>query len=135
MRKVIKIGFPILCVAVIGGTFILLNKTTDRINKNRLKDDEVENEVVETTELDSEEIENESVEISSEEAKAQEVKNKSQAIELVKKLAPSVSNSYYTNEGMADDKYLVAIRDSISKDATIYYAVDIQNEKIEIYVK
>ena len=36
MRKVIKIGFPILCIAVIGGTFILLNKTTEKINRNKL---------------------------------------------------------------------------------------------------
>lgn len=32
MRKIIKIGFPIVCVAVIGGTFYLLNKTLDRVN-------------------------------------------------------------------------------------------------------
>lgn len=32
MKKIIKIGFPIVCVAVIGGTFYLLNKTLDRVN-------------------------------------------------------------------------------------------------------
>ena len=42
MRKIFKIGFPILCVAVIGGTFILLNKTTEKINRLKLKDEEDE---------------------------------------------------------------------------------------------
>ena len=32
MKRIIKIGFPIVCVAVIGGTFYLLNKTLDRVN-------------------------------------------------------------------------------------------------------
>ena len=40
MRKIFKIGFPILCVAIIGGTFILLNKTTEKINRLKLKEDE-----------------------------------------------------------------------------------------------
>lgn len=40
MRKVIKIGFPILCISVIIGTFILLNKTTDKITRNRLDEED-----------------------------------------------------------------------------------------------
>lgn len=31
MKKVIKIGFPIVCVAVIGGTFILLGKLDKKV--------------------------------------------------------------------------------------------------------
>ena len=136
MRRIIKIGFPILCIAVIGGTFILLNKTTSKINKNRLKENEADVSVAQnfTTEsIDEEEIEN--VILTAEEIKVQEVKNKSKAIELVKELAPSMSNSYYTNESIEDGKYIVAIRENETKDAIIYYAVDIENDKIEIYAK
>lgn len=137
MRRAIKIGFPILCVAVIGGTFILLNKTTERINRNRLPEDdeEVTTSEMQLVEEGTEETTNQVVTVSSEEAKSQEMKNKAKAIEIIKKSAPPVSNSYCTNEGMAGDKYLVAIRDSVSKDAKIYYAVDVENETFEIYVK
>ena len=139
MKKVIKIGFPILCIAVIGGTFILLNKTTEKINKNRLTEEDedqsfVESKVPEEDEnLEEENTSN--VVVDPEEAKAQEVKNKAKAIEIIKKVAPPTSNSYYTNEGMVEDKYLVAVRDNTSKEPKIYYAVDIVNENYEIYVK
>lgn len=139
MRKAIKIGFPILCVMVIGGTFILLNKTTERINKNRLKEDDVEIENVTNSTVTVEVLEDNensiNIAVVEEDEKVQEVKNKAKAIEVVKKLAPQNSNCYYTNEGMAEDYYLVAIRDNDTKEAKIYYSVDIQNEKIEIYVK
>ena len=136
MKKAIKIGFPILCVAVIGGTFILLNKTTERINKNRLPDDEdklVETQIDETE--TTEETITTTTTVTSEEAKTQEIKNKAKAIDIIKKSAPSVSNSYCTNEGIAGGKYLVAIRDNTSKEVKIYYAVDVEKETFEIYVK
>ncbi|MBR1540214.1 MAG: hypothetical protein IJ629_03455 [Clostridia bacterium] len=139
MKKVIKIGFPILCIAVIGGTFVLLNKTTEKINKNRLTEEDedqsfVESKVPEEDEnLEEENTSN--VVVDPEEAKVQEVKNKAKAIEIIKEVAPPTSNSYYTNEGMVEDKYLVAVRDSTSKEPKIYYAVDIVNESYEIYVK
>lgn len=141
MKKFIKIGFPILCIAVIGGTFILLNKTTERINRNKLKDDVEDNTIAESQaekENTEETVINEttnSVTLSQDEVKAQEVKNKSKAIEIVKSLAPAVSNSYCTNEGMAGNKYLVAVRDNTSKEVVIFYAVDIDNETFEIYAK
>ena len=138
MRKIIKIGFPILCIAVIGGTFILLNKTTSRVTRNKLLEDDENTGLIENSiqvmEEEEEVLENISV-VDPEEEKAQEVKNKSKAIEIVKKLAPPTTNSYYTNEGTVGDKYLVAIRDNNTKDAKIYYTVDLDNEKIEIYVK
>lgn len=136
MKKVIKIGFPILCVAVIGGTFFLLNKTTSKINRNRLSEDDEEiivaNNVIEEN-GNLEEVQ-ENI-LSPEEVKEQEVKNKAKAIEIVKKLAPPTENTYYTNEGMVGSEYLVAIRDNETKDAQIYYTVNIGSEKIEIYVK
>lgn len=135
MKKIIKIGFPIICVAIIGGTFILLNKTTEKINKNRLKDDDIEISNSETSNIIVENEEEMTNIISPEDAKVQEVKNKATAIELVKKLAPPATDCYYTNEGMDKNNYLVAIRDNDTKDARIYYSVDIQSKKIDIYVK
>ena len=131
MKKIIKIGFPIVCIAVIGGTFILLNRTTDRINRNKLKDDTTQNSSVNETETDLNDVKITGVE----EVKPQDVSGKNKAIEIVKKLAPPDSNAYYTNEGMVEDLYLVAIRDNETKKVKIYYTVDIENEKIEIYVK
>lgn len=132
MRKIIKVGFPILCVAVIGGTFILLNKTTDKINRNKLNENDVDNDFLKSSIIEEESSQNV---LSPEEAKIQEVKNKSKAIEIIKKLAPPTTNSYWTNEGMIGDKYLVAVRDSVTKEAKIYYTVDIGNEKYEVYEK
>ena len=44
MKRIVKIGFPILCVAVIGGTFHLLNKTQDRVNEmNRENQNRISN--------------------------------------------------------------------------------------------
>lgn len=144
MKKVIKIGFPILCVAIIGGTFILLNKTTERINRTKLKEDDIYNNTVENKIDEDIEVEEENKDngnqiknavIDQEEIRVQEVKNKARAIELVKQLAPPTSNSYYTNEGMTGTRYLVAIRDNDTKEIKIYYSVDIEKEKIEVYVK
>ena len=73
--------------------------------------------------------------VTSEEAKTIEIKNKAKAIEIVKKNAPPVTDSYYTNEGMAGERYLVAIRDNTSKEVKIYYSVDIDKNEIEIYQK
>jgi len=57
MKKVIKIGFPIVCIAVIGGTFILLNNTTGKIIRNKLdEDDSVSNTVQTSNEIASENI-------------------------------------------------------------------------------
>lgn len=139
MRRIVKIGFPILCVAVIGGTFILLNKTTERISRNRLKDDDTENVVVEENpdivEVNEGSLVENTVTSVSGENITQEVKNKNKAIELVKEKAPEYTDCYYTNEDMIDGNYLVAVRDNKTKEAKIYYTVDIQNEKIEIYEK
>ena len=147
MKKIIKVGFPILCVAVIGGTFILLNKTLDRVNRNKLVEKESETNQISNQNIQSENyITNETLYENNvtnkvlspkeeEELKNKEEENKLKAIEIVEKLAPPSSNNYYTNEGKDNDKYIVAIRDMDSKIAQIYYIVDIDKESIEIYTK
>lgn len=137
MRKIIKIGFPIVCVAIIGGTFVLLNRTTNKINRNKLNSDEdsiYEENVIETKVSEGKEI-LENVVSSSEDVKVKEIDNKARAIELVKKLSPPLTNVYYTNEGKVEDNYLVAVRENDTQIVKIYYIVDINNEKIEIYEK
>ena len=111
MKKIIKVGFPILCVAVIGGTFILLNKTLDRVNRNKLVEKESETNQISNQNTQSENyITNETLYENNvtnkvlspkeeEELKNKEEENKLKAIEIVEKLAPPSSNNYYTNEG------------------------------------
>ncbi len=142
MRRIVKIGFPIVCIAIIAGTFILLNKTTEKINKNKMtKDEEMIADNIfyeENVEVNTEnEVVNENTTITpnTEEAKAQEIDNKAKAIEIVKKLAPPLTNVYYTNEGNENGLYIVAIRNNDTKIPNIIYAVDVENEKIEIYTK
>ena len=135
MKKVIKIGFPIVCVSIIIGTFILLNKTAERVNKNKLREDEVRNNIKEEKKEENIIIKKEEILIEQSKPKTTEINNKSKAIEIVKKIAPPDSNVYYTNEGIDNGKYIVAIRDNNTKNAKIYYSVDLSLEKIEIYVK
>ena len=136
MKKLIKIGFPIVCIAIIGGTFVLLDRTTSKINRNKLSSDEssiYEENVIETEVSNGEEV-LENI-VNSEDVKIKEIDNKAKAIELVKKLSPPLTNVYYTNEGRVEDNYLVAVKDSDTQITKIYYVVDINNEKIEIYEK
>lgn len=136
MRKLIKIGFPIVCIAIIGGTFVLLDRTTSKINRNKLSSDEssiYEENYIETEVSNGEEV-LENI-VNSEDVKIKEIDNKAKAIELVKRLSPPLTNVYYTNEGKVEDNYLVAVRDSETQIIKIYYVVDINNEKIEIYEK
>ena len=139
MRRIIKIGFPILCISIIIGTFILLSKTAEKINKNKLVENDDENITFQDENTINESVQNEIIEntiyVNSEEVKAKEKENEEKAIEIVKKLAPPLSNVYYTNEGMVGNYYIVAIRDNETKKEKIYYGVDIENEKIEIYNK
>ena len=136
MRKLIKIGFPIVCIAIIGGTFVLLDRTTSKINRNKLSSDEssiYEENYIETEVSNGEEV-LENI-VNSEDVKIKEIDNKAKAIELVKRLSPPLTNVYYTNEGKVEDNYLVAVRDSETQIIKIYYVVDVNNEKIEIYEK
>ena len=136
MKKLIKIGFPIVCIAIIGGTFVLLDRTTSKINRNKLSSDEsniYDENVIETEVSNGEEVLENMV--NSEDIKIKEIDNKAKAIGLVKKLSPPLTNVYYTNEGRVEDNYLVAVRDSDTQITKIFYVVDINNEKIEIYEK
>ena len=144
MRKIIKIGFPIACVAVIGGTFYLLNKTVKRVNENNYNNNINENNsIIQKAEDATDTFENVSkVEeniintIPEENKKIEsenEEKDKNKAIDIVKKKDVSRSNVYYTNEGKNGNKYIVAVREEDTTEVVIYYSVDLDKEEIEIY--
>jgi tRNA A37 N6-isopentenylltransferase MiaA len=137
MKRIIKIGFPILCVAVVGGTFYLLNKTLDKVNTGEAVDNEInysENnttleETNDTTVIPSTTSYQEEVDKAN-----QESENKTKAKELAeKKDGTRTQKVYFTNEGKEDDKYLVAVRDEETTEALIYYLVDVETETVEIY--
>jgi tRNA A37 N6-isopentenylltransferase MiaA len=137
MKRIIKIGFPILCVAVVGGTFYLLNKTLDKVNTGEAVDNETnysENnttleETNDTTVIPSTTSYQEEVDKTN-----QESENKTKAKELAeKKDGARTQKVYFTNEGKEDDKYLVAVRDEETTEALIYYLVDVETETVEIY--
>ncbi len=149
MRKVIKIGFPILCVVIIIGTFYLLNKLEKKVegsieqsaeegeetNTNiqstneaenitgNVTENVVENEVTYSTPIrEDEEVQNE------------KNKNEQEAFKIAKDTFGEESdNYYYTNEGMEDNKYIVAIRYKDTTKVRIYYIVDLENKTAEIY--
>ena len=141
MNKVIKIGFPIVCIVIIAGTFFLLNKTQKKAN-NQAK---IANQVTKIENIDStgtkekkqeEQINNNEYAISLEEEekrKRKEQENEEKAIELATRAYGDISNVYYSNEGMEDNKYIIAVRDISTTTAKIYYSIDIENEVVEIY--
>lgn len=144
MRKVIKIGFPILCVSVIGVTFYLLNNAQKRVNE--LKENSNSKVTVEENEVDLIEEDDDdyveennitySVSLEDEKKLEQEVEDQeNKAMELVEEIYARTSNAevYYTSEGMEDDKYIIAVRDEETTEAIIYYIVDIVEESVEIY--
>jgi prolyl oligopeptidase PreP (S9A serine peptidase family) len=144
MKKVIKIGFPIICIAVIGGTFYLLNKTLNKVNANKVTENTVNEDINETTNIssptDEEDLENIQTITSTilveeqENNAAKEIQKKAEAIELVKVADGTRSSKvYYTNEGMDDDRYIVAVRYEDTTEAIIYYTVDVEKENVEIY--
>ena len=138
MRKVIKIGFPIFCIVVIGGTFILLNRTVKKINENGLKnkksDISTENKTDDNNSFN--EVNQVSYTVSMDDKEKQEKSEenkKDKAVELVKQKEINRKNVYFTNEGVENGKFIVAIRDTSTTEAIIYYIVDIDTEELQIY--
>ena len=159
MKRIIKIGFPIVCVAVIGGTFYLLNKTLDKVNASKQERENNsnvneqnspsyidENAIIQNV-LDKNSVNNVSntnnisntvtstILVEEEEAiETKKIEDKEKAIELVKENADERTRKvYYTNEGLDGDRYIVAVRYEDTTEVAIYYSVDVESESIEIY--
>ncbi|MCI8309237.1 MAG: hypothetical protein HFJ45_03325 [Clostridia bacterium] len=159
MKRIIKIGFPIVCVAVIGGTFYLLNKTLDKVNASKQERENNsnvneqnspsyidENAIIQNV-LDKNSVNNVSntnnisntvtstILVEEEEAiETKKIEDKEKAIELVKENEDERTRKvYYTNEGLDGDRYIVAVRYEDTTEVAIYYSVDVESESIEIY--
>ena len=141
MKKVIKIGFPIVCIVLIGGTFILLNKFQSRVNDRAKINAEVSNSSKEIEKETGEEntvMENTSYTVSVEEQekeKKTEDENEKEAIDIIKNKYTYIGTDdiYFTNEGKENGKYIVAVRQKSTTEASIYYIVDIEQKTYDMY--
>ena len=75
MRKVIKIGFPIICVSVIIGTFILLRNTADKINRNKIEENKTDTTAQGVSDMDEEIYEDDEYEEEMDEVFTEEMRN------------------------------------------------------------
>ena len=139
MKRIVKIGFPIACVVVIGGTFFALNKLQKKVKVSK-KDNTVNTSVSENV---SEKIDNDIDTINEvsfstpiqndEQVKDSEKQNEEKAIEILKKTYSLNDDVYFTNEGKEDNSYIIAVRNKDTTAAKIYYEVNIENEKVNVH--
>ncbi len=137
MRRIVKIGFPIVCVVVIGGTFFALHKLEKKVEnskeKNTIKtstNDNISNNIEKN--IDSKKEVSFSTPIQKEVEKMNtELEEK--AIEILKKTYTFNDDVYFTNEGIEDGNYIIAVRYKETTSAKIYYEIDIENEKVEVH--
>ena len=175
MRKIVRIGFPILCVAVVGGTLIAvgnLKKKADQIyeeksnreyvnmvtsnntvnefyesgasvqntnvvveNKaqsNNIVENVVDNQVKEKVEnkVETSPKTNSNSEVTSEDLSNSSEKEK--AVTLVAKEWGEDSSVYFTNEGVSNGLYIVAVRDKSNTSVKMFYKVDLKNKTVEV---
>jgi beta-glucosidase-like glycosyl hydrolase len=150
MKKVVKIGFPIVCVIVVGGTFYLLNRASNKVDEasenalntlnkvTQITNESVSNASNELTELSTEDDEVYSYTVETEEEIQNKEKiakeNEEKAISLVKeKDGKRNEEVYYTNESSSDEGYVIAVRRKSTTEAIIYYIVNIEKETVEVY--
>lgn len=128
MKKIVKIGFPIVCVAIIIFTFWLMIDMKEKVDANSDKKNETsekidnslnkntENKVADDTLLNSKDYIylRKSIQVLEDEIKVKD-------------------NQYFTSEGEEDGRYIVALRDAETTEAKIYYIVDVDTGEYEIY--
>lgn len=148
MRKIIRIGFPILCVGIILVTFWMLADIKEKAESGELKTEEnVENEVENNIENTANNIknsienniENDIVNDSTNEVinqnsvfSTEREVNLNKAIYILEQIVED-ENVYYTDEGMEEERFIIAVRDKESTEAKKYYIVDIETGEVEIY--
>lgn len=200
MKKSVKIGFPIFCVVIVGGTLIALshlqnkadeisnnknenkivnsinqtdennnitinnsinnendytsideenstitnqvanNTNTEKINMNK------ENESIENTTLNTTNNSNtvnttntvntsnnkNSVAKTEETEEKNDISDKDKAISMVQAEWGSDSSVYFTNEGVSDGCYIVAVRDKSNTSVKLFYKVNLKENTVEI---
>lgn len=174
MRKIVRIGFPILCVAVVGGTLIAvgnLKKKADKIAKEReavnYSNTVVENNTPQTTTTTyvytntvntttttnsvmntgenntvktpsqnntvtdkTPSTNTKNTEVTTEDLSGSSEKEK--AVTLVAKEWGEDSSVYFTNEGVSNGLYIVAVRDKSNTSVKMFYKVDLKNNTVEV---
>ena len=133
MRKVVRIGFPILCIGIILVTFWMIGDIKKKVKENKTTskiENKVENEI--TNEIANEIVdENENTGENSFLGTEKDVKfNK--ATYILKKIVTD-ENVYFTDEGMEENRYIIAVRDKETTETKQFYIIDIETEEIEIY--
>ena len=147
MKKIVKFGFPIVCVAIIIFTFWLMSDMKDKVDDKKSDKEEIEENVNEISE-------NEIVENSIGNKDYNEIgldvnqtNNKTEssffsnegdiylnkAIPVFRDKIKINENQYFTSEGEEEGRYIVALRNSETTEAEIYYIVDIETGFFEIY--
>lgn len=128
MKKIVKIGFPIVCVAIIIFTFWLMIDMKEKVDANSDKKNET-----------SEEIDN-SLNKNTENKVADDTLLNSKddiylrkSIQVLEDEIKVKDNQYFTSEGEEDGRYIVALRDAETTEAKIYYIVDVDTGEYEIY--
>lgn len=153
MKKIVKIGFPIVCVGVIVVTFGMINdikKKTEIKKQNSGSKEEshyendVQNDVENVIESDVQDdvdnvIESESKnEIESDTESSffgtETDVNINKAIYILKEQIEIDEEKFYlTSEGEENGRYIIAVRNIETTTTEQYYIIDLQKQKVEIY--
>lgn len=184
MKKSVKIGFPIVCVVIVGGTLIALgnlqnkvdeisaskkvNKVENSVNqiyennntvynyeddynyikndKNSIGKNSIDNEAKSALDNFNKTMKNKTkntieTNISKNKTntnKAEEVKeektisDKDKAIAMVQDEWGVDSSVYFTNEGLSNGYYIIAVRDKSNTSVKMFYKVNLEENTVEM---
>ncbi len=137
MKKIVRIGFPIICLLIIAVTFWMLIDIKDQVEEDKKQKEEVaENELIQDdNQIIQNKIENEVIGNSTGSAFFSDEKDVyvNKAVQVLKKEIEFTDKQYCTGEGEEDGRYIIAVRNSETTEAEKYYIVDIENGKFEAY--
>ena len=149
MNKIFKIGFPIVCLAIIIFTFWLMSDMKGKVetrkeNENKSIEADVNNSFKNQLNLEVQENEiNNELPIQLNNEVGQVGNNEffdsiddvylNKSIQVLKNNIEIKDNQYFTSEGEENGRYIVALRDKETTEAEIYYIVNVETGEYEIY--
>lgn len=136
MKKIVKIGFPIVCVAIIIFTFWLMADMKEKVAENNDKKNEISEDIDNSLEQNDENVLNQNSENKVGEEALLNSKDDIYLRKVIQVLENEIKvkdNQYFTSEGEEDGRYIVALRDAETTEAEIYYIVDVDTGEYEIY--
>lgn len=114
-------------------TNIEIENEVNEVEENKIENTNVSDEnVVSNTTVNNTITETESNESEETTEDYDNSSDKEIAISLAEKEWGEDDTVYYTNEGIRDGKYVVAVRDKSNTSVKLYYKVDIKNNSVEI---